>query len=141
MDVRPHGSFPGRAGIRLEVMKTKSAYWACQLIGWGSYVALGLFFAAQAVGWRASVVVGYVLFFGYSIALTDLLRREIRRRQWLDASPGSVIWRMGLSVIAIGMVQTFLIFSVTRLLTGTLTQMGGASMLFSNRVTEKIRNV
>src|ERR1035438_2252481 len=98
MDVRPHGSFPGRAGIRLEVMKTKSAYWACQLIGWGSYVAVGLWAATQAVGWRASVVVGYVLFFGYSIALTDLLRREIRRRQWLDASPGHVLWRMGLAV-------------------------------------------
>src|ERR1035441_9021003 len=92
MDVRLDGPFP-QAGIRCQVMKTKSAYWACQLIGWGSYVALGLFFAAQAVGWRASVVVGYVLFFGYSIALTDLLRREIRRRQWMDASPGHVLWR------------------------------------------------
>ena len=112
-------------------MKTRSAYWACQLIGWGSYVLVGMYFAAQAVGWRASVVVGYVLFGGYSIALTDLLRREIRRRQWLDASPWRVLWRMGLAVIAIGMVQTFLIFSVTLLLTGTLTQMGGASMLFS----------
>jgi hypothetical protein len=112
-------------------MKTKSAYWACQLIGWGSYVAVGLSFATQSMGWRASVVVGYVLFFGYSIALTDLLRREIRRRQWVDASPGRVIWRMGLAVIAIGIVQTFLIFSVTLMLTGKLTQMGGASPLFS----------
>ena len=112
-------------------MKTKSAYWACQLIGWGSYVAVGLSFATQSMGWRASVVVGYVLFFGYSIALTDLLRREIRRRQWVDASPGRVIWRMGLAVIAIGIVQTFLVFSVTLMLTGKLTQMGGASPLFS----------
>ena len=112
-------------------MKTKSAYWACQLIGWGSYVAVGLSFATQSMGWRASVVVGYVLFFGYSIALTDFLRREIRRRQWLDASPGRVIWRMGLAVIAIGIVQTFLVFSVTLMLTGKLTQMGGASPLFS----------
>lgn len=112
-------------------MKTKSAYWACQLIGWGSYVALGLYWAAQAVGWRASVVVGYVLFFGYSIALTDLLRREMRRRHWLDASPGRVLWRMALAVIAIGLVQTFLIFSVTLVLTRKVTQLGGASMIFS----------
>src|ERR1035438_10669099 len=101
MDVRPHGSFPGRAGIRLEVMKTKSAYWACQLIGWGSYVAVGLWAATQAVGWRASVVVGYVLFFGYSIALTDLLRREIRRRQWVGASAGLVVGGIALGGIAI----------------------------------------
>jgi signal transduction histidine kinase len=112
-------------------MKTKSAYWACQLIGWGSYAAVGLTFATQAVGWRASVVVGYVLFFGYSIALTDLLRREIRRRHWLDASPGRVIVRMGLAVMAIGLVQTFLIFSVTLLLTSRVTQLGGAQMMFS----------
>jgi len=111
------------------MMKTKSAYWACQLIGWGSYVVLGLLFASQAVGWRPSVVAGYILFFGYSIALTDFLRREIRRRHWLDASPGRVLWRMSLAVIAIGVVQTFLIFSVTLMLTGKLMQMGGASSL------------
>jgi Histidine kinase len=111
-------------------MKTKSAYWACQLTGWGAYTALGLFFAAQAVGWRPSVAVGFVLFLGYSIALTDLLRREMRRRQWLDASPIHVLWRMALAVIAIGLVQTFLIFSVTLLLTGSLTQLGGTSSLF-----------
>jgi signal transduction histidine kinase len=112
-------------------MKTKSAYWACQLIGWSGYVALGLVFATRAVGWRAPVVVGYILFGGYSIALTDLLRREIRRRQWLDAAPGRVLGRMALAVVAIGVVQTFLIYSVTLMLTGTLAQMGGASPLFS----------
>jgi two-component system sensor histidine kinase AlgZ len=111
-------------------MKTKSAYWACQLIGWGCYVAIGLSFAAKAVGWRPSLVVGYVLFGAYSIALTDLLRREMRRRQWLDHSPGRVLWRMGLAVTAIGLIQTFLIFSVTLLLTGKLTQLGGVSMAF-----------
>ena len=113
------------------MMKTKSAYWACQLIGWSGYVALGLVFATRAVGWRAPVVVGYILFGGYSIALTDLLRREIRRRQWLDAAPGRVLGRMALAVIAMGMVQTFLIYSVTLMLTGELAQMGGASQLFS----------
>ena len=116
-------------------MKTKSAYWACQLIGWGTYVVLGLFFATRAVGWRPSVVVGYVLFGGYSIALTDLLRREMRRRQWLDASPGRVLWRLALAVIAIGLVQTFLIFSVTLVLTGKVTEFGGASMIFSTWVS------
>src|ERR1019366_9681597 len=121
MDVRPDGPFPGRAGIRLKVMKTKSAYWACQTIGWGSYVAVGLWAATRAVGWRPSVIVGYVLFYGYSIALTDLLRREIRRRQWLDASSGRVLWRMGLAVIAIGILQTFLIFSLTLMLTRKIT--------------------
>jgi len=36
--------------------------------------------------WRLSVVAGYLLFFLYSIAMTDLVPREIRRRQWLAGS-------------------------------------------------------
>ena len=60
-------------------MKTRTAYWTCQVAGWGAYSAMGAFTAA----WSLSVVAGYLLFFLYSIALTDLFRREIRRRQWL----------------------------------------------------------
>ena len=111
-------------------MKRISAYWASQVLGWGCYVVLGLVFAAQAVGWRASVIVGYVLFGGYSIALTDLLRREMRRRQWLDGPAVRVLWRMGLAVLAIGVVQTLLIFGVTFVLTGSVSQMGGPSMMY-----------
>jgi hypothetical protein len=81
--------------------------------------------AAQTLGWRTSVVVGYILFGGYSIALTDLLRRELRRRHWLDASLPRVVWRMLLAVVAIGSIQTFLIFSITLVLTGSVVQMGG----------------
>ena len=113
-------------------MKTRSAYWACQLIGWGFYVALGLLFASRAVGWALSVVVGYLLFYGYSIALTDLLRREIKRRQWLDGSPLRAMWRVGLAVLTIGTVQTFLIFSITWVLTGKITtEAAGNSLLYS----------
>jgi hypothetical protein len=76
-------------------------------------------------------VVGYILFGGYSIALTHLLRREIRRRHWLDGSPGRVLWRMAVAAIAIGMVQTLLIFSVPLVLTGKFMQNGGSPMLLS----------
>ena len=78
------------------------------------------------------MVVGYLLFYGYSIALTDLLRREIKRRQWLDGSPGRALWRIGWAVFAIGTLQTFLVFSVTWVLTGKVTtESGGSSMLAS----------
>ena len=39
-------------------MKTKKSYWACQGVGWGVYVAIGLAMAAHQVGWKASVVAG-----------------------------------------------------------------------------------
>src|SRR6266850_933062 len=65
-------------------MKTKIVYWICQAAGWGFYTVMGISMAAQQVGWRFSMIAGYILFCLYSIALTDLLRREIRRRQWLN---------------------------------------------------------
>ena len=61
------------------------AYWLCQILGWGSYTAIGLFFTLRASGVQPKVVIiGYAAFFLYSIGLTHLLRREIRRRDWLS---------------------------------------------------------
>lgn len=111
-------------------MKTRSTYWACQLIGWGIYVAVGMASAAHQVGWRPSVVVGYLLFFVYSIALTHMLRREILRKQWLDGSLRQ-FWPVAVAVIAMGMVQTALIYLVTLAMTGKIGQMGGSTMLLS----------
>ena len=85
---------------------------------------------ARRLAGRPAVVVGYLLFFGYSIGFTHLLRREIRRRQWLNGSPG-LLWRMAAAVVAIGMAQTFLIYAVTLAMTGTVAQMSGTTILFS----------
>lgn len=60
------------------------AYWLCQILGWGSYTAIGIVFALRAGGSRLSVFIGFAAFFLYSIGLTHLLRREIRRRDWLS---------------------------------------------------------
>ena len=59
------------------------AYWACQIIGWGSYTAIGMYATASLAGPQPSIFIGYSAFFFYSIGLTHLLRREIRRRGWL----------------------------------------------------------
>jgi signal transduction histidine kinase len=72
--------------------------------------------AAVQMGWRLGIVAGYVLFALYSIALTDLLRREIRRRNWLNAP--SAFLRLAGSAAALAAVQTFLVFAVDLLLTG-----------------------
>jgi anti-sigma regulatory factor (Ser/Thr protein kinase) len=95
-------------------MKTKgAAYWICQSFGWGAYSVIGVLMTAKQIGWSAGLVVGYLLFFLYSIALTDLLRREIRRRQWLSASPGRIFLRLGLAAIAIATVQSILVVLVS----------------------------
>src|SRR6185436_789112 len=103
-------------------MKTNLSYWACQGIGWGLYVAIGLTMATQQMGWKASIVAGYLLFFFYSIALTDLLRREMKRRHWLDASTGRLAARLGPAVLAIGTVQTLLVAGISFGLTGSAVE-------------------
>jgi hypothetical protein len=64
------------------------------------------------VGWSDSLIAGYILFFFYSIALTDLLRREIRRRQWLTAPSARMYARVLGAAAVVGAVQTFLVISI-----------------------------
>ena len=71
------------------------AYWSCQILGWGSYVALGLSMVLRQTGPQPVIIGGYGLFFFYSIALTHLLRREARRREWLELPPGRAAVRPG----------------------------------------------
>ena len=99
-------------------MKTKVAYWTCQVAGWGGYSAIGAFSAARQVGWRFSLVAGYLLFFLYSIALTDLFRREIRRRQWLTAPSPRMYARVFGAAALVAAVQTCLVISINWLLEG-----------------------
>lgn len=93
-------------------------YWACQVAGWGAYAAVGLWFATQTAGWRPALVAGYTLYPVYSIALTDLLRRDMRRRRRLaDARPSRRL-TIALSVLIVGIVQTFLIVAINVALEG-----------------------
>jgi len=94
-------------------MKTKTAYWLCQAGGWGAYTILGLCFTIWAVGWRLDVIVGYILFFGYSIAFSDLLRREMIRRRWLDdLAFGRIAMLFGIGAL-LAMLQTSLIVGIS----------------------------
>lgn len=63
--------------------RKNTAYWACQILGWGSYTAIGMYATLSFAGPQPSIFIGYAAFFFYSIGLTHLLRREIRRRAWL----------------------------------------------------------
>jgi hypothetical protein len=99
-------------------MKTRIAYWSCQIIGWGAYSGLGIVMGAQQIGWKFSLVAGYLLFFVYSMALTDLLRREMRRRQWLDALTFRTFARMFGAAVLMAAVQTILVFVIDLMFEG-----------------------
>jgi signal transduction histidine kinase len=112
--------------------KTRVSYWACQAFGWGTYSVLGMRMAAHEVGWTTGVIAGYGLFFFYSIALTDLLRREIKRRHWLDAPGGRMLARLGPAVLGIGTVQTLLVFGVDFGLTGRTSELAWTPRFWLN---------
>lgn len=94
------------------------AYWICQIVGWGAYSIIGASLAAAQIGWQTSVIAGYALFFGYSIALTHGIRTLIHRRQWLQLPARSVLVRLLVAVLLAGTIDTLLVIGIARLLQG-----------------------
>lgn len=104
------------AGVR--TLAKNSWYWTCQVVGWGAYSIVGVWSAAQRIGWRPALIVNYVLYFLYSIALTDQLRREAHRRHWQSGPAGRLWGRLLIGALAIGAIQTFLICAMDLALEG-----------------------
>lgn len=92
------------------------AFWTCQIVGWGLYSAIGASAAIAEVGRQPSILIGYGLFFVYSIGLTWLLRREILRRQWLSLPVRQFLPRVAAASIVTGSVMAFLVWLFNRLL-------------------------
>lgn len=110
---------------------TKLVYWICQVLGWGSYSGIGLWFATRQAGWRPSIVIGYALFFCYSIALTHLLSRRIQSHRWLSLPLGRAFPRLAGGSVAVGSVQTLLVIGVSAALEGRLGAFGQAGTVLA----------
>ncbi len=112
-------------------MKTTNAqYWLCQIAGWGVYsFGAGLSTGVMANGWRPSVVIGYLLFFLYSIGLTHLLRTEIHRRDWTSLSLLRALVRTVPASILIAAVQSALVVGVYTAVEGQLGEWRQASSI------------
>src|ERR1700690_4540877 len=94
-------------------MTTRTTYWTCQALGWAGYSTVGLAAASRQIGGRPTLAIGYLLFALYSIALTELFRREILRRGWLNADAGRILGRLALGVLVVGSIQSFLVASIS----------------------------
>jgi hypothetical protein len=94
----------------------KIAFWACQIVGWGLYSAIGASAVMSEGGRHFSVVVGYALFFVYSIGLTWLLRREIQRRHWLSLPVRQFLPRLALASLITGSISASLVIIFNLLL-------------------------
>jgi len=95
-------------------------YWACQIAGWGIFSALGMATEVMSSGWQRSIIAGYALLFLYSIGLTHLLRREIRRRAWTSLPVLPALVRLVAASAAVAAVQTALVVAVYAGLEGHL---------------------
>lgn len=93
-------------------MTTRTKYWLCQGLGWGAYVVIGFTAALAATGLTLSLVVGYALFFFYSVAMTDVLRGQVRQRGWLDLNWRGKAARLAPCAILIGTIQAVLVIGV-----------------------------
>jgi len=108
-------------------MRTNNQYWFCQIAGWGAYSALGMWTGFLDHGPRLSVIVGYILFFLYSIGLTHLLRRQILRRHWTSLPLPAALLRLAASSLAIGAIQASLVVGVYAAIEGRLGVWSDAS--------------
>ena len=93
-------------------MKTRIAYWSCQAAGWGAYAAMGLSMATRQMGWQFHIAAGYFLFALYSIALTDVLRRAIKRRGILDELALPALGGLFIVALLMAAIQAFLATAV-----------------------------
>ncbi|HTQ32399.1 MAG TPA: histidine kinase [Opitutaceae bacterium] len=93
------------------------AYWFFQVLFWGGYVAAGLALVLPQTGPQPAILVGYGLFFFYSIGLSHGLRRVIRRREWLMLSPGPAALRLFGAALGLGVILTLLVIAVQSLWT------------------------
>ncbi len=99
--------------------RTNAQYWACQIGGWGAVSAIGIWSGLLDSELRV-VVIGYVLFFLYSIGLTHLLRREMKRRKWISLPLSQVLLRLAAASVAIGAVQSILVVGIYTAIEGRL---------------------
>jgi len=101
-------------------MKSRNiAYWLCQIAGWGTYSAIGILSAIKfgQAPFLFRLLVLYAVFFIFVISLTHLLRREIKRRQWLSMPIRKSAPRLAAAAVLIGLcasAEVILLDGITR---------------------------
>jgi uncharacterized membrane-anchored protein YhcB (DUF1043 family) len=102
--------------------ETPAAYWAYQVLYWGIFSAIGLAINLINGGNVRNLVISHIVFFLYSVALTDVLRRQIRR--WRLRHPSAMRVRVWLfaGVLIVSSIQTILVIVTDSALNGERVQ-------------------
>jgi hypothetical protein len=71
---------------------------------------------AARVGWSTEILIGYGLYFLYSIALSHQLRRLVKRRGWLDTEDRPRYLQIFCAAAIVGLIQAALVLGIDLLM-------------------------
>lgn len=89
----------------------RSAYWACQLAGWGGYWLA--YYVAVLVPFRAAgpkQILADAAFCATGLVGTHLLRKTMKRRRWSELSYVRLAPRLMLGALLLGALQTAVLY-------------------------------
>jgi two-component sensor histidine kinase len=103
-------------------------YWLCQTLGWGAYSAMGILATIATQGgflmipgrWILTLAVNYLIFFLAIVFLTNLLRGQIRERQWLSLPPRKSAPRLAAASVLVGLCSAVQIIGLDAVTLGSL---------------------
>lgn len=87
-------------------MSRQQAYWLCQGIGWGLYVAFNLLLSGIFAPLGLYVVLGFVLSGALGLGLTHAYRQYVKRRAWDQMGLLALVPRVLAASIGIALVMT-----------------------------------
>ncbi len=106
-------SIKGQHPIREMKLSRKQIYWISQVSGWFSFVGINLFIISsyEEVTWQRILVWIFLGLLG--IVFTHLLRRVIRKNNWLNLSLKKTIPRVITSSIVVGLIIYIFVFAAS----------------------------
>jgi sensor histidine kinase YesM len=106
-------SIKGQHPIKEMKLNRKQIYWISQVSGWSSFVGTNLFIISsyEEVTWQRVLVWIFLGLLG--IVFTHLLRRVIRKNNWLNLSLKKTIPRVITSSIVVGLIIYIFVFAAS----------------------------
>ena len=108
-----HDSFKGQQSVKEMKLSRKQLYWISQITGWFFFVGINLFIISsyEEVSWQRVLVWIFLGFLG--IVFTHVLRRVIRKKNWLNLPLKNTIPRILTTSIITGIIIYALVFAAS----------------------------
>jgi len=108
-----HDSFKGQQPAKVMKLKRKQIYWISQITGWSSFIGINLFIISsyEEVTWQRVLVWIFLGLLG--IVFTHILRRVIRKNNWLNLPLKNTIPRILIASIITGTIIYALVFAAS----------------------------